>query len=305
MSAEINVLADEIISLLPRIKLAIDALEERLSAVSVSLDESNLFSSASYWRLAAVKDGMIKVRLIVEQNFNYIETFSVLAISRYILELLIWFRLLLSKNPEYAFRYAQQLVTDKRDHAREHLAKLRNEIELFKQLQAKEDGAVGKAADRAARGPEQFRIATRMIAQEIDRAARLQFCLYADDAKTRGYGFQAHLLETQGIPQLEQEIQHLQELKDKAISQMPNNVQKYKRWLWKDMAEAAGLQEQFAFVYAYTSRLLHATPTSLTTNQKNLELDEMKMLLNFVFVSCLEMSEGSERLVDLKSPQAN
>jgi hypothetical protein len=71
------------------------------------------------------------------------------------------------------------------------------------------------------------------------------------------------------------------------------------------MAEAAGLRDQFAFVYAYTSRLLHATPTSLTTNQKNLELAEMKMLLNFVFVSCVEMIEHSERLVDLKSPQAN
>jgi hypothetical protein len=101
-------------------------------------------------------------------------------------------------------------VTDKRDHAKEHLAKLRGEIELFKQLQAKEHEEIGKAAAQAAidaeRRPEQFGIATRMIAQEIDRAARLQFCLYADDAKTRGYGFQAHLLETQGIPQLEQEI---------------------------------------------------------------------------------------------------
>jgi hypothetical protein len=31
----------------------------------------------------------------------------------------------------------------------------------------------------------------------------------------------------------------------------------------------------------------------------------MKMLLNFFFVSCLEMIELSERLVDLKSPRAN
>jgi hypothetical protein len=181
MSAEIDELADEIISLRPRIERVIEVLQERLRTDGVSLDQSNLFSSASYWRLAAVKDGMIKVRLIIEQNLNYIETFSVLAISRYLLELLIWFRLLLSNNPEYAFRYAQQLVTDKRDHAREHLAKLRGEIELFKQLQAKEHDEIGKAADQAAvdgeRSPEQFGIATRMVAHEIDRAARLQFCL--------------------------------------------------------------------------------------------------------------------------------
>src|ERR1700687_1952138 len=136
MSAE-N-LANEIISLGPRIERAIRALTKRLNEIEEPLDESNLFASPSYLQEGAIRDGMIKIHMSIEQNFRYIETFGVLAITRYILELLIWFRLLASGNTEYAFRYAKQLMIDNWKYASEELAKLKGEIELFKQLQARE-----------------------------------------------------------------------------------------------------------------------------------------------------------------------
>jgi hypothetical protein len=51
-------------------------------------------------------------------------------------------------------------------------------------------------------------------------------------------------------------------------------------WRWKEQAAIAGMSEQYEFIYSFTSRLLHATPVSLTTNQKLLEPGEMHCFWN-------------------------
>jgi hypothetical protein len=298
----------EIASLHQRVERTIDRLRAKLDEANELVNDSNRFGSLDYWRLVAFSDGMIKIRLIIEQNFCFIETFGILATSRYMLELLIWFRLL-TADPTYSFTYVKQLITDKRDHAKEHLSKVKKEIELFKQLEKQESAeseAVVRGKSVSVRSnSESLPRSARMIADEIDRLARRQFCLYSKDAKTRGFGYQAYLMETQVLPQLEQEVEQLQTFKTAAISQMPKSAEGHKPWRWKEQAAAAGMSDQFEFVYAYTSRLLHATPTSMTTNKKNLEHDEVATFLDFLYVSILDAIEMSERLAGLTDPSAN
>jgi hypothetical protein len=164
---------DEILALHSRVERSIDVLKSKLDIVSRTVDESALYGSSDYWQLVAFKDGMIKVRLMIEQNFHFIETFGVLATTRYMLELLIWFRLLSNNPGNYCFIYVQQLINDKRDHAKEHLAKVKNEIKLFKELDTKEGLDVNQIASRP---HKEFAEATRMVMSEIDRTARRQFC---------------------------------------------------------------------------------------------------------------------------------
>ncbi len=83
---------------------------------------------------------------------------------------------------------------------------------------------------------------------------------------------------------------------------MPKSTQHGKRWNWKEQAAKAGMSEQYGFLYSYTSRLLRATPASLTTKQKNLELDEVSMFLDFIFVAMLEATEIAERVGASKNP---
>src|SRR5205823_4617998 len=137
-----------------------------------------------------------------------IETFGILATSRYILELLIWFRLLSTGDPSYCFTYVKQLLTDKREHAREHLDKVKREVKWFRELEERELGDITDAADvaRFSKSPSELSQSFARITAEIDRAARRRFCLYSEDAKTRGYAYQAFLMEKQVIPQLEHEI---------------------------------------------------------------------------------------------------
>ena len=184
----------EIAALRPRVERAIERLGTRLDVLDKLVDELNLYGSADYWRLVAFKDGMIKVRLILEQSFHFIETLGILATSRYIFELLIWLRLLSSGDPGHCFDYVKQLITDKRDHAEEHLAQVKREIKLFRELEERESRNSAEAA-RFAGSPSDLRKLIDMLAAETDRIARRHFCLYGADAKINGYGYQAFLME--------------------------------------------------------------------------------------------------------------
>lgn len=192
-------IVDEIASLHGRVERTIEGLRAKLDEANKQVVHSKLYGSSDYWRLVAFSDGMIKVRLIIEQNFSFIETFGILATTRYMLELLIWFKLLAS-DPTYSFTYVKQIITDKRDHAKEHLSKVKNEIALFEQLEKRESEESKEAIRR--KGASTKVAITRMIADEIDRSARRRFCLYSEDARTRGFGYQAYLMKAQVIPQL-------------------------------------------------------------------------------------------------------
>ena len=50
------------------------------------------------------------------------------------------------------------------------------------------------------------------------------------------------------------------------------------------MAKKVDLGDEYEYIYSYTSKLLHATPSSITTNQKNLELSEINIFLKYVRV---------------------
>jgi hypothetical protein len=49
--------------------------------------DEDLKTTGAYWALVAFSDAMIRLRLIIEQNFQFVETLGVLAVARYIFEL--------------------------------------------------------------------------------------------------------------------------------------------------------------------------------------------------------------------------
>jgi hypothetical protein len=126
--------------------------------------------------------------------------------------------------------------------------------------------------------------------REVDIEASKKFSIYIDDAKINGYGFQAHLIKTKIIPQVEQAISEIQnkleEFKKKVDKKIFDIIPR--RWNWKDMAEKVNKEEEYDYIYTYTSKLLHATPASLTTNQKNLELQEVYIFLRYINVTLNE-----------------
>jgi hypothetical protein len=175
---------------------------------------------------------------------------------------------------------------------------MKREIALLKHLGQEEDARLGAAIDKIVTEVDQELVsdavaeAKAMIETETDREARRHFCIYADQAKTNGHSFQAHFIETKVLPKLNDELEKWRRERSDFLTNVKGSPpfgakweDQEKRWRWKTQAEAAGMSDQYEFICSFTSRLLHATPVSMATDQKLLELHEMNMFLEYVYIS--------------------
>jgi hypothetical protein len=129
------------------------------------------------------------------------------------------------------------------------------------------------------------------VTEEVDQEAKRRFTMYGQQAHINGYDFQAYLVETKVLPQVSKSIAELEQEQSVFERDAPHEIKSLipKRWNWRDQAKLVDMRNEYDFIYSYTSRLLHATPASLTTNQKNLEPDEVKLFLNYIHVRLVDI----------------
>jgi hypothetical protein len=131
----------------------------------------------------------------------------------------------------------------------------------------------------------------KTISDAIDAEASRRFSIYIKDAQINGYGFQAYLVEKKAVPQVEQALAELALEKDSFDATVPQAVKDLvpRQWNWRRMAEIVGLVDEYDYIYSFASKLLHATPASITTDHKNLELEEMEVFLKYIDVKLADL----------------
>lgn len=246
--------------------------------------------SSDHWRRNAYGNALVRLRQLSENNFQIVETIGLLAVARYVFELSVWLRLF-EKDARYCLVYYKQLLETQFRYYEDTLAHMRREVTLLKSfdeldrpvsLQERKDISVVEYGDMV-----------RQNMSRIDAMASRHFSLYLEDAKTNGYGFQAYLVEKKAIPSIESAID---ELKNELL-EFDNHVQTdvrdlaRPRWQWRGMSKLAGIEHEHDYIYSYASKILHATPASLTTNQKNLEIQEVCLFLRYIHVKILEIAD--------------
>lgn len=287
----------ELEELIPKYRKKIEELEAKLQP-----NEEKL--SGRYWRLVAYVDSLTKLRLFVEQNFKFIETMVVLSVTRYVLELSVWMKLLIN-DETYGLVYQYQLM-EKQLHyytdLENHLAK---ETEFFKEIHKKESDLIDKKVLEAQniQDKEESALALANVAHSVQRIidddAAKRLCIYIDDALTKGYGYQAHLISQIAIPKAREGKTIIRKEIDSLRRMLPKDIKELVKegWNWKRKAKDAGMIDEYEFIYSYTSRLMHATPVSLTTDQKNLEYKEIVMFLRYIFIRMKECISDAEKLL--------
>ena len=302
--------SEKILSIVKEIK----SLHSPLDVASKSFDDiiegfenkhsfESLRVNAEYWTTQAYRNTLIKLRLIVENNFRYVETLNVLATTRYVFEVLVWIRLLKS-DPDFGLVFYWKLIKDQLEHHKRLREKLEREILFFQSLRNEESKLTMNTVDRLLKddkkpSPDDFSKAFSFVQEEIDRRARRYFSAYIDQAKINGYGFQAHLIETKVIPDLINIIKKIETDRDEFNKNCPNAALKKCKayWNWKDHAKTVGMEKAYDFIYSYSSRLLHAAPSSILTDQKNLEPDEVVLFLDYTYVSMIDVLDLFEMSV--------
>jgi hypothetical protein len=126
--------------------------------------------------------------------------------------------------------------------------------------------------------------------EELDRAARRSFSLYAAAATFNGYSYQAHLLKSKEIPRYRAQRELIQQHLSTFEAEVADE-QKLKRflgkWQWRNEAERVGMQQHYDYLYRLSSRLLHATPMNVIT-EKDLSESERIVLLEYIVVATLD-----------------
>jgi hypothetical protein len=247
---------------------------------------------AMHWCKNAYGNALIRLRLIVEQNFHFIETLGLLAVTRYVFELSVWLHLL-KNDPRFGMIYYRELLECQLRYYKDTITHYRREVLLLLVLDKEDAAKREELIAKTKASPEtaaQFGAALKQAMAEVDSKAGRAFSVFSHDAITNGYGFQAHLVETKSIPEIEKYVLDIERELAEFQRTVPNDVRDIARgrWQWRQMAEKVGLANEHDYIYSHASKLTHATPASLTTDQKNLELPEMYIFLRYIYAKLLE-----------------
>ena len=305
--AEIEAIAslvEEIVGLRPQILASKTSLE----ATATTIRQDDFPSAVAYHQRAlcvrVFSDALGKCQILVETNLRVIETLGVLALTRYLFELLVQLKEL-DADPRQAIELFVQISEGQESHLLDHEKKLRSEAAFFRELQ-EQDFPWTALELFAAPDLNSEAIAEQMEQAEraVDLKARRRFSLYGAEARFFGYGPMAHKIETEILPAVTaRRVELRQSLADfvQKIGQAEldgitrNSRGNRKRSTWKERSTRVGMLEQYEFIYSFTSRLLHATPVSFVTRQQTLHGQEFRTFLDFCYVALLDILDLAGR----------
>jgi hypothetical protein len=242
-------------------------------------------ASLQYWELLAVLNAVIKARVLLRNNLRSIETLSLLALTRYLFELVVWLRYI-QKDARYAIALAHESFRLQCDHFSKLLSHLQREIGLYTRLGESESAAHEQSIQKMRDGlidnagiGDAFRVASN----DVDRELAGNFALYADDVLWNGYEFQAHLIREKALPRCAAEELQAQTTLQSFEGRWGATLSSLRmQGKWSKRAEFVGMSDEYDFIYSYTSRLMHATPASFLTDEKSLMDSEVLALLRYV-----------------------
>ncbi|MFH1236280.1 MAG: DUF5677 domain-containing protein [Parcubacteria group bacterium] len=248
------------------------------------------------WCLGVAGDSLVRIRLLTEQSFNFVETMGVIAVARYIFELSVWLYLF-RRDPRYGLVYFDQLIDTQQRYYQDVKTQLIREVALLKLLGEREQESQQKAIENMMGLPpddvrQQLLLTTlKDISEAIDAEASRRFSIYAKDAQTNGYEFQAHLIETESLPQVEQALANISSERHEFNTTVSQDIKDLipPRWQWRQIAKKVDLTDEYDYIYTFASKLLHATPASITTNHKNLEIAEMEVFLKYIDIKIADV----------------
>jgi hypothetical protein len=161
-----------------------DRLSESFRSDATLESEFDRFSSDD-WRRNTYGNALIRLRILTENNFRFIETLGLLAATRYIFELSVWLRLFRSDN-RYCLVYYKELLETQLRYSRDTLAQLHREVDLLEKFEAIENGLtidITRAASTSS--AQDLGQMTRQAMGRVDAEAGKHFSLYLDDAKNK------------------------------------------------------------------------------------------------------------------------
>lgn len=256
-----------------------------------------------HWCHYAFMDSLKKLALMTRANFNSIETFGLVSTTRYIFELNIRLTLI-EQDSRHGLVYYGVLLKDQVDYWKTLKEQLDREVVFLNNMDNEERNLhriklleYSKIEDPELQKEFALTLATDIF-NTIDNIAARKFSIHAEQARTNGYGFQAVLISKNQLPDVNTSMTKVEseyELFKKTVS--PEILKIIKNWRWKQNAIKINCLAEYDYIYSFTSRMLHATPANITTNNKFLSHDEIIIFLKYINVKLADIIKLSKKFI--------
>ena len=236
-------------------------------------DDFDLYSNTKYWKALIHREALIKIANIIEGDLRLVTTFSALTSARYLLEMLIWLRLIQQDEEKYISYFIALKISEQIQHVQAMKEQAERECDTYRKIGAKQDAEIMSLREKNRRNVS--RVLDKYSISEFN-----SFFAYERVAKIKGFSVASKYLETKVIVECNNDLDSLEKERIKAKSKRrswPNE-----KWFWNKKAEESGLKTEYDHVYGYISRLVHCKPNSFVINQKNIEYTEMIMFVRFI-----------------------
>ncbi|MEY9252338.1 hypothetical protein ABH989_006195 [Bradyrhizobium ottawaense] len=307
---------EEVHNKIPPLKAIVEGERGWLQATLSTPVQRN--HSAVWWIRSAHLGTLEKLSTMLRRDGPY-ESLELLAIARNIFENLVWLRLM-NRDRQFGIVFYAQLLRNQIESVQAVLRKVADEATLFDAFEGLDSDAMETKfleGMKAARLPKEEVIREAIAAQklqsdQLDDLMRREFSLYAGQATQNGYGFQAHLIRTKVIPEYESRLHELEGHKRLLDAELPTMIDAHhlglasaSKWNWFDRASDVRMDNQYRFLYSFTSKLLHAIPLNIITD-KELSFSEMIMVLDYIVISAADILKairdfsypGQTRVID-------
>jgi hypothetical protein len=289
---------------LPVMKAIVEGKRRWLEAGFTAREQRD--HSAVWWILSAHLGTLEKLSTTLRREGTY-ESLELLAIARNIFENLIWLRLM-NKNQQFGIVFYAQLLRNQIESGRALLDKVIDEANLFDEFDSLDSDAIdavvlGRTEEGHLAKEEIIRealAAQKQQSDQLDDLMRREFSLYAGQATQNGYGFQADILRTKVIPEYEARLRELENHKQLLDTELPlladaqhSALATAGKWNWFERARDVKMDNQYRFLYSFTSKLLHAIPLNIITD-KELSSSEMIMVLDYIVISAADLLKAIE-----------
>lgn len=282
---KIAAIIQEIRSQVPELQSLSDELRAKWSAIP---GDDGVLLGTDFWRPVIVCDAIVRIRLFSEQNFIVIETLGLLAMARYVFELVVWLKHI-ERDPSFSLAYARFLTKQQLEFYETLATHLAHEADMYERLGAEEaklhkdllsDSIDTNRADAGALIAQ----AMKSASQAVDSQLTANFAIYSDRVEALGYSYVTHLVRSKAIPDARKNAESCRETLERLNRRWGSTIDSLKvgKWRWEERAKFVGMENEYAFIYSYTSRMLHAHPHSLSTDQKNLEEPEILLFLRYI-----------------------
>jgi hypothetical protein len=238
-----------------------------------------------YWRNLIFREALVKLANVIENELRLITTFSVLTSARYVLEMLIWLRLINIEEDRYITWFIAVQIAERIQQTEDDIKQTLREREVYNKIADKQDRELMNLRNKSKRNVSR-------IQSKYDVSVSESFFVHESSARKGGFR-RAFSLTESVIRELNRDLAELRKTRERAIT--ARNQWPTEKWIWQKKAYEVNLNYEYDFIYGYISRLVHCKPASFVTNQKNLEASEIILFQRFLIFAVgkiLRVSEG-------------